>query len=61
MPHDKAPIQLDSTGPQAVSDVVMPLMQREAQAYTGLHEDQKDITHEIRKLVSLQTGLRKGK
>ena len=44
--HDHDPIQLDST---------------DAQAYTVLHEDQKDITHEIRKLVSLQTRVLKGK
>jgi hypothetical protein len=61
MTHDQEPIRLDSTDPQAVSDLVMSLMQREAQDYTVLNEDQEDITHEIKKLVSLQTRMRKGR
>jgi len=54
-------IRLDSTDPQAVGDLVMSLMQSEAQAYTVLNEDQEDITHEIRKLVSLQARMRQGR
>jgi len=54
-------IRLDSTDPQAVGDLVMSLMQSEAQAYTVLNEDQEDITHEVRKLVSLQARMRKGR
>jgi len=42
-------------------DLVMSLMQSEAQADTVLNEDQEDITHEIRKLVSLQARMRKGR
>jgi len=61
MTHDREPIRLDSTDPQAVGDLVMSLMQSEAQADTVLNEDQEDITHEIRKLVSLQARMRKGR
>lgn len=61
MPHDREPIQLNSTDAQAVGDLVRSLIQSEAQAYTVLNEDQEDITHEIRKLVSLQTRILKGR
>lgn len=61
MTHDHGPIRLDSTDPQAVGDLVRTLMQSEAQTYTVLNEDQEDITHEIRKLVSLQARMRKGR
>ncbi|RZM78010.1 hypothetical protein [Leptolyngbya iicbica] len=61
MNYNRAPIQLDSTDPQAVTDLVMSLMQSDAQAYTVLNEDQEDITHEIRKLVSFQARMRRGR
>ena len=61
MNNPTAPIRLDSTDPQAVSDLVMALIQSESQAYTILNEDEEDITHEIRKLVSLQARMRKGR
>lgn len=61
MNYDREPIQLDSTDPQAVGDLVRSLMQSEAQEYTVLNEDQEDITHEIRKLVSLQSRMLKGR
>lgn len=61
MTYDKEPIQLDSTDPQAVGDLVMSLIRSEAQTYTVLNKHQEDITHEIRKLVSLQTRMLKGR
>jgi len=61
MNHDREPIRLDSTDAQAVGDLVMSLMRSESQAYTDLNEDQEDITHEIRKLVSLQARMLKGR
>ena len=59
MNNPMEPIRLDSTDPQAVGDLVMSLMQSEAQDYTVLNEDQEDITPEIQKLVSLQARMRK--
>jgi hypothetical protein len=61
MTHDREPIQLDSTDAQAVGDLVMSLIQSKSQDYTVLNEDQEDITHEIRKLVSLQSRMLKGR
>jgi hypothetical protein len=61
MTYDREPIQLDSTDAQAVGDLVRSLIQSEAQAYTVLNADQEDITHEIRKLVSLQIRMRQGR
>ena len=55
------PILLDSTDEQAVSDLVTSLMQSESPEYTVLNEYQEDITHEIRKLVSLRTRMLKGR
>jgi hypothetical protein len=55
------PIQLDSTDGQAVSDLVMSLIQNESTEYIVLNESQEDITHEIRKLVSLQTRMLRGR
>lgn len=55
------PILLDSTNEQAVSDLVMSLIQSESTEYTVLNEHQEDITHEIKKLVSLQTRMLKGR
>lgn len=61
MTYDREPIQLDSTDAQAVGDLVRSLIQSDAQAYTVLNEDHEDITHEIRKLVSLQSRMLKGR
>lgn len=61
MNNDMETIRLDSTDPQAVSNLVMSLMQSETQDYTVLNEDQEDITQEIRKLVSLQSRMQKGR
>ena len=58
--NDIEPILLDSTDEQAVSDLVMSLIQSEAKEYTVLNEYQEDITHEIRKLVSLRARMLKG-
>lgn len=55
------PILLDSTNEQAVSDLVMSLIQSESTEYTVLNEHQEDITHEIKKLVSFQTRMLKGR
>ena len=55
------PIRLNSTDEKAVNDLVMSLIQTEATAYTVLNEHQEDITHEIRKLVSLKTRMLKGR
>ena len=55
------PILLDSTDENAVEDLVMSLMRTESTEYTVLNEHQEDITHEIRKLVSLKTRMLKGR
>ena len=55
------PIRLDSTDEKAVSNLVMSLIRSEATEYTVLNEHQEDISHEIRKLVSLQTRMLKGR
>lgn len=55
------PILLDSTDEQAVSDLVMSLMRSESKEYTVLNEYQEDITHEIKKLVSLKARMLKGR
>lgn len=54
------PILLDSTDEQAVNDLVMSLIQNKSEDYTVLNEYQEDITHEIRKLVSLTARMLKG-
>ena len=54
------PILLDSTDEQAVSDLVMSLIRSESKAYIVLNQYQEDITHEIRKLVSLKAKMLKG-
>ena len=61
MGKDMEPIQLESTDQQAVEDLVMSLMQTKATEYIVLNEHQEDITHEIKKLVSFKTRLRKGR
>ena len=55
------PILLDSTDENAVEDLVMSLIQTESTEYTVLNEHREDITHEIRKLVSLKTRMLKGR
>lgn len=55
------PILLDSTDENAVEDLVMSLIRTEPAEYTVLNEHQEDITHEIRKLVSLKTRIIKGR
>jgi hypothetical protein len=55
------PIRLDSTDERAVSNLVMSLIRSEATEYTVLNEHQEDISHEIKKLVSLQTRMLNGR
>lgn len=55
------PILLDSTDENAVEDLVMSLIRNESTDYTVLNEHQEDITHEIKKLVSLKTRMIKGR
>jgi len=55
------PIHLDSTDEKAVSDLVMSLIRSEITEFTVLNEHQEDISHEIKKLVSLQTRMLKGR
>ncbi|MEM6252353.1 MAG: hypothetical protein AAF821_05470 [Cyanobacteria bacterium P01_D01_bin.156] len=55
------PITLNSTDENAVEDLVMSLIQTESTDYTILNEHQEDITHEIKKLVSLMTRMLKGR
>ena len=55
------PIQLDSTDQQAVEELVMSLIQTKSTEYVVLNEHQEDITHEIKKLVSFQTRMMKGR
>ncbi len=55
------PILLDSTDEKAVGDLVMSLLRTESTEYTVLNEHQEDITHEIRKLVSLKARMLKGR
>ena len=54
------PIFLNSTDQDAVENLVMSLMQTKPTEYTVLNEHQEDITHEIKKLVSLKTRMLKG-
>ena len=54
------PILIDSTDQQAVTDLVMSLIQTEATEYTVLNEHREDITYEIKKLVSLQARMIEG-
>jgi len=54
------PILIDSTDEQAVKDLVMSLIQTESTEYTVLNERREDITHEIKKLVSLKTRMIEG-
>jgi hypothetical protein len=51
------PILLDSKDEQAVNDLVMYLIRNESTEYTVLNENREDITHEIKKLVSLKTRM----
>jgi hypothetical protein len=53
------PIFLDSTDQQAVEDLVMSLIQSESTEYTVINEHGEDITHEIKKLVSLNARMMK--
>ena len=55
------PILLNSTDEQAVEELVMSLMQTKATEYSVVNEHQEDITHEIKKLVSLKTRMMKGR
>ena len=55
------PILLNSTDENAVQDLVMSLIRTESTEYTILNEHQEDITHEIRKLVSIMTRMIKGR
>lgn len=55
--NDTEPILLDSTDERAVSALVTSLMQTQSIDYTVLNEDREDITHEIKKLVSLKTRM----
>ncbi|MGD1929005.1 MAG: hypothetical protein ACFB12_08845 [Leptolyngbyaceae cyanobacterium] len=55
------PILLNSTDEQAVEELVMSLMQTQPTEYIILNEHQEDITHEIKKLVSLKTRMMKGR
>ncbi|ESA35539.1 hypothetical protein N836_11110 [Leptolyngbya sp. Heron Island J] len=55
------PILLDSTDQHAVEDLVMSLIRTESTEYTILNEHREDITHEIKKLVSLKTRMLKGR
>ena len=55
------PILLNSTDEQAVEELVASLMQNQPNEYTVLNEHQEDITHEIKKLVSLKTRMMKGR
>ena len=55
------PILLNSTDDQAVEELVASLMQNQPNEYTVLNEHQEDITHEIKKLVSLKTRMMKGR
>jgi len=54
------PILLDSTDQQAVENLVMSLMQSESTEYTVINEHGEDITHEIKKLVSLNARMIEG-
>ena len=54
------PILLDSTDEKAVQDLVMSLIQSESTEYTVLNEHGEDITHEIKKLVSLNARMSQG-
>ena len=55
------PILLNSTDEQAVEELVMSLMQTKSTEYSVVNEHQEDITHEIKKLVSLKTRMMKGR
>ena len=61
MDNDMEPILLNSTDEQAVEELVMSLMQTQSTEYTVVNEHQEDITHEIKKLVSLKTRMIKGR
>ena len=61
MNNSMEPILLNSTDEQAVEDLVTSLMRTESTEYTVLNEHQEDITHEIKKLVSLKTRMLKGR
>lgn len=61
MNNSMEPILLNSTDEHAVEDLVMALIRTESTEYTILNEHQEDITHEIRKLVSIMTRMIKGR
>ena len=61
MNNPSKPILLDSTDHQAVNNLVTSLMQNQSTAYIVLNEDEEDITHEIKKLVSLKTRMLKSR
>lgn len=51
------PIFLDSRDQQAVQELVMSLTRSKSTEYTVLNEHGEDITHEIKKLVSLNARM----
>jgi hypothetical protein len=55
------PILLDSTDPEAITELVMSLIQNKSTEYTVLNERQEDITHEIKQLVSLKSRMLRGR
>lgn len=55
------PILLDSTDPEAITELVMSLIQNKSTEYTVLNERQEDITHEIKQLVSLKSRVLRGR
>ncbi|MFZ9739270.1 MAG: hypothetical protein ACO3EZ_14805 [Prochlorotrichaceae cyanobacterium] len=59
--NDREPVLLDSTDEQAVMNLVMSLIETESTEYTVLNEHQEDITSEIKKLVSFQSRMLKGR
>lgn len=61
MNNSMEPILLNSTDESAVEDLVMSLIRTESTEYTILNEHQEDITHEIKKLVSLKARMLKGR
>jgi len=55
------PILLDSTDPGAVNNLVMSLIENKSTEYIILNERQEDITHEIKKLVSIKSRMLRGR
>lgn len=56
-PHGTDPFLIDSTDEQAMNDLVISLMRSESTDYTVLNEHREDITHEIKKLVSIKSRM----